>query len=352
MRDAPGHYYLPDFCAGRSVAVVLLVCQLLAFVVVASSTASADLPAILLLKVSLFLHWLGLMSALTLCACRPLLIRLSVDWLSAAAFLLVVATTALLSFGAWHALRWAGYGVELGAHELLAFILRNSAIAAIVTAVLLRYLWVQHQWRRNVELEARSRVEALTARIRPHFLFNSMNTIAALIRSRPADAERAVEDLADLFRASLADARVQVALEDEVALARGHLRMEQLRLGERLKVEWRAVDAPADARVPRLLLQPLVENAVRHGIEPLPGGGTVAITVRAHDGALVFEVENPRPRPGAALAIDGTVEGNRMALANIRQRLELVYGTRAALAVHEETDRFVVMVRIPLERGP
>jgi two-component system sensor histidine kinase AlgZ len=355
MRDAPGHYYLPDFCAGRSVAVVLLVCQLLAFVVVASSAATAELPAIRLLKVSLFLHWLGLMSALTLCATRPLLVRLSVDRLSAAAFLLVIATTALLSLGAWHALRWAGYGVELGAAEgsaELAFVLRNAAIAAIVTAVLLRYLWVQHQWRRNVELEARSRVEALTARIRPHFLFNSMNTIAALIRSRPADAERAVEDLADLFRASLADARVQVALEDELALARGHLRMEQLRLGERLKVEWRAVDAPSAARVPRLLLQPLVENAVRHGIEPLPGGGTVSISVRAQDGALVLEVENPRPAPGAALPIDGEVEGNRMALANIRQRLELVYGSKAALAVHEEADRFVVMVRIPLEVAP
>jgi two-component system sensor histidine kinase AlgZ len=128
--------------------------------------------------------------------------------------------------------------------------------------------------------------------------------------------------------------------------------MEQLRLGDRLKVEWRAVEAPSDARVPRLLLQPLVENAVRHGIEPLPGGGTVAISVRARDGALVFEVENPRPRPGAAAPGENLVEGNRMALANIRQRLELVYGTKAALAVHEEADRFAVMVRIPLEVMP
>ena len=101
--------------------------------------------------------------------------------------------------------------------------------------------------------------------------------------------------------------------------------------------------------MPRLLLQPLVENAVRHGIEPLPGGGTVSISVRAQDGALVLEVENPRPAPGAALPIDGEVEGNRMALANIRQRLELVYGTKAALAVHEEAGRIAVMVRIPLE---
>jgi len=348
MRDAPEHYYLPDFCAGRSVAVVLLVCQLLAFVVVASQSSGADLPAIMLLKVSLFLHWLGLMSALVLCAARRVLVRLPLERLSVAAFLLVLTTTALLSVGAWIALRWAGYGVELGTHELLAFTLRNAAIAAIVTAVLLRYFWVQHQWRRNVELEARARIEALTARIRPHFLFNSMNTIAALIRSRPLDAERAVEDLSDLFRASLADARVQVALEDELELARGHLRMEQLRLGDRLQVEWRAVEAPSNARVPRLLLQPLVENAVRHGIEPLPGGGTITITVQAHDGTLVLEVDNPRPAGGAPSG-EGVVDGNRMALANIRQRLELVYGSKAALEVDDARDRFAVQVRIPLE---
>jgi len=349
MRPASPHDYLPDFCAGRSVAVVLLVCQLLAFVVTAADSSSPDLPAIMLLKVSLFLHWLGLMSAGVLCLARPLLARLALAPLSAAAFLLVIATTAVLSVGAWHALRWAGYGLEAGGRDLLAFALRNAAIAAIVTAVLLRYFWVLHQWRRNVELEARARIEALTARIRPHFLFNSMNTIAALVRSRPADAERAVEDLADLFRASLADARTLVPLAEELELARGHLRMEQLRLGDRLRVEWRALDAPDDARVPRLLLQPLVENAVRHGIEPLPGGGTVAIAVRARDGALVLEVENPRPAAGAAPAPGEAVDGNRMALANIRQRLELVYGARAALALHEEPDRFAVTVRIPLE---
>ena len=348
MRNVPDHNYLPDFCAGRSVAVVLLVCQLLAFVLVAGNASTTALPSIQLLKVSLFLHWLGLMSALVLCLARRWLARLPLAAVSLTAFLAVVATTTLLSFGAWYALRWAGLGSELGAGAVpteLAFALRNAAIAAIVTAVLLRYFWVQHQWRHNVELEARARIEALTARIRPHFLFNSMNTIAALIRSRPEDAERAVEDLADLFRASLADARTLVTLDDELELARGHLRMEQLRLGDRLKVEWRALDAPGNAAVPRLLLQPLVENAVRHGIEPLPGGGTVGISVRARDGAMVIEVDNP---VGSGTAL---VEGNHMALANIRQRLELVYGSKAALAVHEDATSFVATLRIPLEVG-
>jgi len=346
MAASPRHYYLPDFCAGRSVAVVMLVCQLLAFVLVAGGTTAAELPSIQLLKVSLFLHWLGLMSALVLCLARRLLERLALGALSLAAFLIVLATTTVLSLSAWHLLIWAGFAYELG--SVLAFVLRNAAITAIVVAVLLRYFWVQHQWRHNVELEAEARVEALTSRIRPHFLFNSMNTIAALIRSRPDAAERAVEDLADLFRASLVDARTLVTLDDELDLARGHLRMEQLRLGERLQVEWRALDAPGSARVPRLLLQPLVENAVRHGIEPLATGGTIGISVRARDGALVIEVDNPMPRRDAP-AIAPAGAGNRMALANIRQRLELVYGSKAALAAHGDDGRFSVVLRIPLE---
>lgn len=355
MPPASSHYYLPDFCTGRSVAVVMLVCQLLAFVLVASGATSAELPSIQLLKVSLFLHWLGLMSALVLCISHRLLARLDPAALSVAAFLIVLFTTALLSLGAWQARIWSGFASEIGAAALLAFVLRNAAITAIVTAVLLRYFWVQHQWRRNVELEAQARIEALTARIRPHFLFNSMNTIAALIRSRPADAERAVEDLSDLFRASLLDARTLVTLDDEIELARGHLRMEQLRLGERLRVEWRALDAPGSARVPRLLLQPLVENAVRHGIEPLPGGGTVGIAIRARDGALVIEVDNPMPLGSATDSAPpglASGEGNRMALANIRQRLELAYGNKAALAIHRDGASFSVVLRMPLDVLP
>ena len=164
------------------------------------------------------------------------------------------------------------------------FLLPNVGIAAIVGALALRYFHVAHEWRRSVELEARSRIRALQARIRPHFLFNSMNTIASLTRSDPARAEEAIEDLSDLFRVSLSEARAQITLREELEVARIYQRIEQLRLGDRLQVRWKVADLPAEAIVPSLLLQPLLENAIGHGIEPLPEGGTVTIEGHAEGG--------------------------------------------------------------------
>lgn len=134
----------------------------------------------------------------------------------------------------------------------LEFLLRNIAIAAIVSALAFRYFYVQLQWRLNLESEAEARIQALQSGIRPHFLFNSMNIIANFIRSQPALAEQVVEGLADLFRVSLGDTRVPVTLERELEVCHEYLRIEQLRLGERLSIEWCIDSLPADALVPAL----------------------------------------------------------------------------------------------------
>jgi two-component system sensor histidine kinase AlgZ len=131
-----------------------------------------------------------------------------------------------------------------------SFLVRNAGITFVVTALALRYFYVTHEWRHNVELQAKARVHALQARIRPHFLFNSMNTIAALTRSNPARAEEAVLDLAELFRANLNEKRGQIPLAEEIDVARTYQRMEQLRLGDRLRVDWKVDSLPTDALVP------------------------------------------------------------------------------------------------------
>ena len=166
----------------------------------------------------------------------------------------------------------------------------------MVTALALRYFYVTHEWRHNVELQAKARVHALQARIRPHFLFNSMNTIAALTRSNPARAEEAVQDLAELFRANLNEKRSQIPLAEEIDVARTYQRMEQLRLGDRLRVDWKVDSLPTDALVPGLTLQPLLENAIYHGVEPRPDGGVVTVTGRIQQGHDHY----CRPQPGAA----------------------------------------------------
>ncbi len=234
-----------------------------------------------LARTSGYLLWNGLLCAAVLCKARPWLAQRSLRASALIALGLIVGTVALVSEAAyWLGRAWEQrIGVPSGIfpREHWKFLLPNVGIAAIVGALALRYFHVAHEWRRSVELEARSRIRALQARIRPHFLFNSMNTIASLTRSDPARAEEAIEDLSDLFRVSLSEARAQITLREELEVARIYQRIEQLRLGDRLQVRWKVADLPAEAIVPSLLLQPLLENAIGHGIEPLPEGGTVIV---------------------------------------------------------------------------
>jgi len=226
-----------------------------------------------------------------------------------------------------------------------AFMLRSLGVGFIVSALALRYFYVSAEWKRSVEMEALARIRALQARIRPHFLFNSMNTIAALTRSAPERAEQAVEDLADLFRASLSDANARIALKDEIEIARTHERIEQLRLRERLRVQWDVDGLPMRVEVPSLILQPLLENAVYHGIEMLPGGGAVSIVGRRVGDMLHIEVRNPIPPQ-----LDYSErEGNRMALENIRQRLELAWPGRARVEIEQLPGEFCARLIFPAD---
>ena len=185
-------------------------------------------------------------------------------------------------------------------------------------------------------------MRALQARIRPHFLFNSMNTIAALTRSDPARAEEAVEDLADLFRANLNEKRSSITLKEELEVARIYQRIEQLRLGDRLHVIWDVADLPMRAQVPGLLMQPLLENAIYHGIEPRPAGGTVTVS-GALDGEIIgITVSNPLPEAGSA-----PHAGNRVALENIRERMDLIYPGRSSVEASQVGDEYIVRLRFP-----
>ena len=233
-------FFIPDFCATRMVFAIVLIAELIALTLTLARHEADFLTE--LARVSLFLQWLGLTSAALLCYGRAWLVRLSVPAATGVVFALLLANTALISaaalwFGSSLTIR-TGVTQTLFPSDTWSFLLRNEGICLIVSAMLLRYFFVAHQWRRHVRAEARSRIEALQARIRPHFLFNSMNTIAALTRSDPRRAEEAVEDLADLFRATLRDSQSSLRLKEELELTRIYQRIEELRLGERLHVRW------------------------------------------------------------------------------------------------------------------
>jgi two-component system sensor histidine kinase AlgZ len=193
---------------------------------------------------------------------------------------------------------------------------------------------------------AEAKLSALQARIRPHFLFNSLNTVLGLIRPDPKRAESVLENLADLFRALLADPRALVPLERELELARAYAEVESLRLGNRLSVVWHCEQAPVLAQVPQLILQPLIENAVLHGIEPSPVGGEVHVNIFAKGDRLVMVVRNPLLKtPPTA---ETSRNGNHMALANIRERLDLHYDAEARMTHFSAGGEFVVQIEIPL----
>lgn len=188
---------------------------------------------------------------------------------------------------------------------------------------------------------AEARLQALQARIRPHFLFNSLNAVLSLIRSQPQRAETALEDMAELFRVLMADNRALVPLSQEITLCQQYLSIEKLRLDERLMVEWRIADIPNSLMIPPLILQPLVENAVYHGIETLAQGGTIVINITTSAQSLLLRISNPlSPRPEKS-------GGNKMALKNIRERLRLHYDLEAQLRQYEEQGQYVVEITIP-----
>src|SRR5688572_14068385 len=193
---------------------------------------------------------------------------------------------------------------------------------------------------------AEARLQALQARIRPHFLFNSLNAVLALIRRDPQRAERALEDLADLFRALMSDGRSLVRLADEIALLERYAAIEQLRLGERLRMSWDLDSAPVDALLPPLLLQPLLENAVYHGVEPGTGIGDVLVRIERRGDRVLALVEN-----GVIEGEGRQRAGNQMALENIRERLNLFFDAEARLQSRIERGRYRVEIEIPYRSG-
>jgi len=345
--DRDGTDFLPDFCAASTLLVLILAAQLLAFLLTLARGEMALTFWVDLGVISLFLQWIALISAGVICALRRPLATLPRPLAATLAYLALVTTTLILSVLAWWMASWTGLGDEWTSNSINFFLARNVAISAIVSAVTLRYFYVQHQWKINVQREATSRVEALQARIRPHFLFNSLNTVAALIAVKPHIAERAVEDLADLFRASLTDSPDGVSLSEEMALAERYLHLEQLRLDERLQLEW---DVPPESlervRVPRLIIQPLVENAVYHGIETQAEGGRVQVSTRAHAKHVEVVIRNPVPEPGER---HNARKGHQMALDNVTQRLKLKMGPNARLTAEHIEGEFVTRLLLPKE---
>jgi two-component system sensor histidine kinase AlgZ len=288
---------LPDFCSLPMTLGLVLYGELFAIVLALASPSRLAEFWVRLGPLSLFVLVIALLSATLLCLLRRLLRLLDGRIAVAVALALVVGSALGVGYATLWLLPWAESGGLLPDDGTRGLLIRAGLISAIVGAMMLRYLYLHGQWRAQVEAVANARFQTLQARIRPHFLFNSMNTIASLTQTDPRLAEEVTLDLADLFRASLATDAVSTTLDAELELIRRYLHIESQRLGERMQVAWDLADLPGDAMVPPLILQPLVENAVYHGIQPSTEPGRIVIVGRYRRGIVNLSVRNTLPEP-------------------------------------------------------
>ncbi|WP_374248010.1 sensor histidine kinase [Thermomonas sp.] len=286
---------------------------------------------------SLGIQWVALGTLCALFLLRRQLGRLPALRLAWACLVLFLGMSLLVAAAAWSVLSLAGDAD--GSRD--AFVLRMLALALVVG--LIGLLTYQNYWRSR-QLAVRTKqlqLEALQARIRPHFLFNTLNTGAALVHARPDEAERLLLDLADLFRSALRGPQ-SIPLEEELALTRRYLEIEALRFGPRLQLVWQIPDTLPDVQVPSLSIQPLAENAIRHGIERLPQGGAVDVAVHVHMAAIEVVIGNDVPTAA------GRSAGYAVGLASARERVHALTDGRGELAAGLAEGRYVVRLRLPL----
>ena len=319
---------LPDFRNLGVIARVLIAVNALALAGALFAASGVAQALEHFVQAAAFLEPLLLVGLACLFVLSPWLTRL--PYLAGCAAVVLLVT---LLAGSYHA------AVETVGANVPPDLARTLAICALVTAALLGYFRLLTKAFSPALAEAR--LQALQARIRPHFLFNSLNAVLALIRRDPKRAERALEDLADLFRTLMADPRSFVRLADEITLLERYAELEQLRLGERLRITWELDAAPSDALLPPLVLQPLLENAVYHGVEPGTTIGEVVVHIERRGDRVLARIENPY------IEAEQSRAGNRMALDNIRERLALFFDAEARLETRTANGRFRVEIEMP-----
>lgn len=264
------------------------------------------------------------------CGLKRPLGRLAAPWQWAAA----IALGALSGGFGWSLRTAAGMAVDEGLHWLPPVAAGGAIAAALV-------YWLRLRAQLNQPADATARLVELQSRIRPHFLFNTLNTAMALVRVDPARAEDVLADLSELFRVALMPGGESVSLDEEIELAKRYLEIEQVRFGSRLAVQWEIDPQAGRARMPPLLLQPLVENAVRHGIEPSPKGGTIRVRTRNRRGHAVIVIDN-------TVSAGPSRPGHGLALRNVRERLALMHDVAAQFDARRDHERFRVQIVIPL----
>jgi two-component system sensor histidine kinase AlgZ len=336
FQSIPEGVYPPSFCTWRMLAAVSVITEVCVILLGLAGSGFPDWSWLGL--ATLYGQWLALFCASGVCVISGWTSRLSARGAWIGSWVTAVLLSMAFSYAAWLMAGFSGLQSGDGAG---VFVLKSTLSVGLISVVFFRYLLIRTKWRAELIAQSEARVQALQARIRPHFLFNSLNTIASLIPVDPDNAEAATLDLADIFRGSMRRADRPISLGDELQLARQYLDMEKRRLGRRLQVDWRVDELPPQASVLPLMLQPLLENAVGHGVQSNPEGGKIVVYGRAEGDQIVVTIRNP------AAAEEHISSGHGMALENIRERLALAFGPRASLHTSQDAGNFYTILSVP-----
>ena len=337
-------HFLPDLCQPKNVLYITLISQLLAIILALNSSVNlGDFWSTLSLN-SLFILWVAFTCAAIACSLRKVINQWPIMKACLFMFIIINLTTLSVSWLTYDALPKLDLFIKPSTAPI-AFYLQNIGISTIFSIILLRFIFIQFQWKLHTRAEADAKLDALHARIRPHFLFNSLNTIASLTRVNPALAETLTENLAELFRATMQTSHRLVPLQQEMNLVRQYLMIEQSRLGSRLTTDIDLSNIPNDALIPPLSIQPLVENAIYHGIEPCANGGLLRIIGTNNEGLLSIHISNPLAPDVAS----STRPNNHLALDNIRLRLQQLLTTQAQLLISSSDGEFHAQLNIPYQ---
>lgn len=334
-------FNLPDLADGQAILVVSIAAQLL---VVLAMLCRDGLYFSLQTFVALtvYVQAQAMVSAVVLSLLREPFARFPKNFAASLSFFALMLVAFVMAVFAY----WYTNPLVIPRFDL-EFVGTSLLISAIVVGITLRYLFVQQGLIEKEKTALMANISALQARMRPHFLFNTMNTIASLISFAPDKAEKMIEDLCELLRASLQD-EVETTLEKEWYLCERYLDIEKLRLDERLNWESNFDGVDMQVAIPRLSLQPIIENAIYHGIQPCPDAGFLKVSAEYQGDLLAITVINSQSKEHQKGRAN---KGNKMAIQNTRRRIKQLYGTKSDLQMLDHEDTFEVILRYVPRKG-
>jgi len=325
-------FFIPNLQNPYTLLFLLLLFQLLAILLTLANPEHLTWEN--LSHNSLFIHWNLILATAVIRLFNPILIRLNIIIVSLILLVILPCITEGLMFFVASFL-----DVTFTTDHYLRF----GLISFIVSSVALRSFYLNHQYNRLKQAELNARLESLQARIRPHFLFNSLNSIVSLLSIDVKKAEAAILDLSDLFRASLSNTDTLISFKQELSLAKSYVAIEQYRFGDKLHIKWDCADVPHDIPIAQLTLQPLIENAIIHGVQNSTSKQTIMVTASFQQQFLTLSVSNSYSKN------NNKTYGSRHALTNIEMRLKALFGDNANLQLKQELDKFVVTLKYPVK---